>query len=86
MAYLCGGGVVGGGSRRGRLGRVGALGGQRPAALGLTETLAVFFTDLQSNKRSGQWHTYVHFHTHIDTHTHLDTETHTHKWKSPNLC
>lgn len=53
MWYLSGGGVVGCGSRRGRLGRVGALGGQRSTALGLAETFAVLFTDLQGNKRSG---------------------------------
>lgn len=45
---------MGRGSRRGCLGRVGALGGQRSAALGLAETFAVLFTDLQRNKRSGQ--------------------------------
>lgn len=53
--YLSGGRVAGRRSRSRRLGwTVGALRGQSAAALGLTETFAVLFADLQRNERSGQ--------------------------------
>lgn len=53
--YLCCRWIAGRGSRRGCLGwTVGALRRQRAAALGLTETFAVLFADLQRDNRSGR--------------------------------